>query len=300
MTTYADALAAGRAALAASGIETAALDARLLLAVAAGLDAAQLIARSGEALSEVAGSLFDAHLRRRIGGEPVARILGEAEFWSLRFKLGPATLLPRPDTETLVEAVLSETRRRHLPKISICDLGTGCGAIIIALLSELPEAVGVATDISPEALAVARENAERLGVLSRLRFECCDFATGPNGRFDVVVSNPPYVRSGDIAKLQRDVRDHDPRVALDGGADGLASYRAILVRAGGLLRERGFIAFEVGYDQSDSVAELCMASGLGSVRKLSDLSGAERVVIAGMEQAEPRKAGPKKALGKVG
>jgi release factor glutamine methyltransferase len=295
--TYGEALAKGRAGLAAA--EDAALDARLLLATAAGLDMAALVARSRDPLPAVAEARYGAYVKRRGAGEPVARILGEAEFWGLRLKLNAATLVPRPDTETLVESVLDEARRRG-GALALCDLGTGSGAIAIALLSELPEARAVATDISEEALQAARANAEAHGVTGRMRFLKIGFAEGPEGPFDIVVSNPPYVRSDTIAGLPAEVRKHDPRIALDGGADGLAAYRAILSRIGKLVAPGGFLAFEVGYDQGESVAALCRQAGLSEVGIRRDLGGRERVV-SGRQTffgANPKVA--KKALGKVG
>lgn len=299
MTTYGAALAEARAALARAGVDGAARDARLLLLDAAGLDAAALIARDREDISRVARSAFDAHMKRRMAGEPVARILGQKEFWGLPFKLDAATLVPRDDTETLVERVLEEARRRP-PDISICDLGTGSGAILIALLTELPEAHGTATDISQAALAMARENADRLGVAARIAFREASFAQGPCGRFDMVVSNPPYVESGAIAGLSREVRDHDPRAALDGGPDGLDAYRTILGRLPELVAEGGFVAFEVGHEQGERVAALCREARLEDISIARDLAGRDRVVTGSgrVFGKEPKTA--KKALGKVG
>ena len=300
MRTYAAALAEARTALAGAGIASAALDARLLMAAAAGLDTAALIARANENLPALAEGRFDAHLKRRIAGEPVARILGEKEFWGLPFEVNAATLVPRPDTETLVQAVLTEARSRFDGTFTICDLGTGSGAIVIALLSELPDARGVATDISEAALATARRNAERLGVAAQISFHAVDFAKGPDGPFDVVVSNPPYIPSGAIESLAAEVKDYDPHAALDGGPDGLGAYRAILARADTLVAKGGLMALEVGYDQSESVAALCRANGLGDVTIRHDLAGIGRVVVAHAAgtQTDKRKAA-KKALGKV-
>jgi release factor glutamine methyltransferase len=299
VTTFGTALAAARLALGSAGIPTAALDARLLLADAAGLDMAALIARGGEPVTGLAEATFAAHLRRRLAGEPVARILGRKEFWGLPFLVNEATLVPRPDTEILVEAVLAQVKAGP-GNISLCDLGTGSGAVIVALLSELPQATGVATDISPAALDVASENAERLGVAGRIRFCLAHFADGPDGRFDVVVSNPPYIRSGDMSGLPIEVRGFDPPVALDGGSDGLAAYRAILARVPHLLNPGGLFAVEVGYDGSQAVAKLCGEAGLEAVAAASDLKGVVRVVTGrwnGAARALPR---VKKALGKVG
>jgi release factor glutamine methyltransferase len=298
VTTIGEALREGRALLAEAGVAEGARDARLLLAAASGLDTAKLVADDLALLPEPARAVYDAYLDRRAEGEPVARILGVAEFWSLPFRVGPATLAPRADTETLVEAALEEARR--FPEtLTIADLGTGSGAIVVALLSELPQATAVATDISEEALAIARENAAANGVAGRVRFELADFRKGPEGTFNLVVSNPPYVRSGDVDALEREVRDYDPHVALDGGSDGLDAYRAILSRAGSLVAEDGTILFEVGYDQADSVARLCREAGLGEVRFRRDLGGVERVVIASETMSESNSEMAKKALGKL-
>lgn len=297
--TYAEALADGRAALSIADIAGAPLDARLLLAAAADLDMAALIAGAGDPLPEVVEALYDTYLKRRLNGEPVQRIVGRTEFWGLPFALSAATLVPRPDTETLVEAVLEDVRSRGLRAIRICDLGTGSGAIAIALLTALPDATAVATDISDEALRMARANAAANGVADRIGFVNVDFARGPDGPFDVVVANPPYVRSDEIPALPREVRDFDPRAALDGGVDGLDAYRAILSRAGDLLAEEGTIAFEVGADQGAAVGGLCRKAGLHDIVVRRDLAGRRRVVSAvrRLQVANARTA--KKALGKV-
>ena len=294
--TYAAALSGARERLRRAGVASPALDARLLLSAAAGIDTSVLIARSGDELPSLAEQQFCAHLTRRMAGEPVARILGEKEFWGLPFLLHEATLVPRPETETLVAAVLAEARGRFPPDLTICDLGTGSGAILLALLSELPEARGTATDISEEALGTARRNAERLGLATRERFHLGDFAEGPSGPFHVVVTNPPYVRSGDIDGLAREVRDHDPRRALDGGADGLAAYRTILGRSSELLLADGLLAMEVGHDQSEDVAALSRAAGLRDVAILRDLAGLGRVVTGRKGPAEAGDGLPKKGL----
>ena len=286
-TTVGAALGAARQALRAAGVASAGLDSRLLLAEAAGLDMAALIARSEEELPAAAAARFDAHLRDRLSGMPVARILGTKEFWGLSFALNAATLEPRPDTETLVEAAVAAARRRFPPDLTICDLGTGSGAILIALLHELPQARGVGTDVSEEALAMARQNAERLGVGARARFALCEFADGPIGLYDIVVSNPPYIRSSEIPHLAAEVRDHDPRAALDGGPDGLAAYRAVAARGAALLAEGGMLAVEVGEGQAPAVAELLEGSGFGRLEAHSDLAGVARVLTALRIVSEP-------------
>ena len=282
MTTFRAALMAARRTLESAGIEKAAFDARLLLADAAGLDMAALIGRDREELPDLAEARLHTHLKRRSQGEPVARILGQREFWGLPLLVNAATLVPRPETETLVEAVLAEVcaRKDAAVAVHICDLGAGSGAILLALLSELPEARGTATDISAEALEIARRNAERLGLAARISFYEGDFAEGPGGPFDVVVSNPPYIQSAAIEALAPDVRDYDPPAALDGGEDGLACYRAILARSDALVGGDGFLALEVGHDQGETVAAMCRAQGFRAVAIRPDLAGIGRVVIA--------------------
>jgi release factor glutamine methyltransferase len=304
MTTFNEALTSARTSLGKAGVESPGLDARLLLAAASHLDMAELIARGSESLPALAQTAFDDHMKRRLRGEPVARIVGEKEFWGLPLAVGPAVLVPRPDTETLVDVVLAETRRRfagnNKGNVTICDLGTGTGAILIALLTALTDAHGTATDISPEALAMARLNAERHRVAERIDFVQADFAAGPRGPFHVVVANPPYIRSNAIEELCAEVREHDPRLALDGGPDGLAAYRTILRRIDSLLVDGGLLGFEVGYDQGESVAALCRDKGLGEVCTHSDLSGAGRVVTAVRTMSGASADAEKKALGKVG
>ena len=280
MITFGEALAEGRATLKWRWIENPGLDARLLLADAAGLDMAAVIARDRDELPDLEYASYKDHLMRRRRGEPVARILGEAEFFGRAFKLSPSTLVPRPETEILVQVVLKEARERFPPDVSICDLGTGTGAIAITLLSEMREARAFVTDIEEGALFMAIANAERHGVKSRMTFRRMDFAVGPDGPFDIVVSNPPYIKSADIDGLEPQVRIYGPRRAIDGGADGLAAYRVIVARSDTLLSSGGLIAFEIGYDQGESVAALCAQAGLCDVRVERDMAGLDRVVLA--------------------
>jgi release factor glutamine methyltransferase len=275
------ALASLRARLAASGAASPALEARCLIEAACGFDRAVLVAHGDRPLGASAQRL-NALAARRLAGEPLARILGEWEFWGLAFSLSAATLVPRPDTETLVEAVLrccdSHDGRRHPWRI--LDLGTGSGCIAIALLTELPRASLVGVDRSPQALMTARRNAERHGVAGRAHWIAGDWASALDASFDIVVSNPPYVASPDIPGLSREVREHDPLMALDGGVDGLACYRKIAGELGRLLAQGGSVFLEIGAGQEAQLRELLAAQGLAEIRSHADLAGVERVVSA--------------------
>jgi release factor glutamine methyltransferase len=266
----------------AGGVDSADLDARLLVGHALGLDHAGLV-REGErplGRADVAG--VEALAARRLAGEPVARITGVKEFWGLPFQVTPAVLVPRPDTETVVETALARLDRDGLRtrRLRIADLGTGSGAILVALLHELPDAFGIGTDCDPAALATARANAGRLGVAARTAFVACDFGAALAGGLDLVVANPPYIATDEIAALAPEVRDFDPRGALDGGPDGLAAYRAIAADAGRLLAPRAHLVMEVGAGQADAVSALVAAAGLGAVAVAPDLAGIGRVVSA--------------------
>jgi len=264
-----------------SSIESAELDARMLVGAVLGLDLTGLISSAGRRLTSDESIRLKDFERRRLGGEPVARILGAREFWGLPLKLSSATLVPRPDTETLVELALDMLRACAAPqrRLRIADLGTGSGAILLALLSELPEAVGVGTDISGDALQTARVNAVDLGLADRADFIACDYASDLTGTFDLIVSNPPYIRSADIAGLATEVRNFDPSGALDGGRDGLDAYRALIPQAARLLVPQGVLAVEVGQGQHDDVRGVMMAAGLvpeGPPK--ADLAGIRRAV----------------------
>jgi release factor glutamine methyltransferase len=210
----------------------------------------------------------------------VAGILGTKEFHGLSFALNEATLVPRPETEILVDAALDMAGTRAGRAFRICDLGTGSGAILIALLSELDHATGVGVDISGPALDMALANARRHGVADRTRFIHGDFSMPLDGRFDMVVANPPYIAHSDLARLQPDVRDYDPALALDGGPDGLAAFRIIAARLPALLKPGGTALVEVGAGQGDSVAALITGQGLEIRAIRPDLAGIGRVVVA--------------------
>jgi release factor glutamine methyltransferase len=264
-------------ALRANGADSPDLDARLLVGHALGLDHAALAASASRTLNATETAVIASLAIRRLAHEPVARILGSKEFFGLTFALGPTTLVPRPETETVVEAALATLAHRRAPRIA--DLGTGTGAILIALLSERPDAIGIGTDVSGSALAVAQENAARAGVLDRAAFVLCDFTEALAGVFDCVVSNPPYIRSADIAGLAPDVRNYDPRLALDGGTDGLASYRRIAASARRALKPDGALVVELGAGQEDAVTALMGAQGLkveSAARR--DLAGIPRAL----------------------
>jgi release factor glutamine methyltransferase len=262
-------------------IDSAELDARILVGAVLGLDLTGIIAAANRPLTSEQATRLENFARRRLTGEPVARILGSKEFWGLPLKLSAATLVPRPDTETLVELALE--MRRAAPRADhrwrIADIGTGSGAILLALLSELPDAYGVGTDISEDALQTAHGNAVDLGLAGRAGFVACDYAAALSGPFDLIVSNPPYIRSAEIAGLATEVRDHDPRAALDGGADGLDAYRALIPRAARLLALEGALVVEAGQGQSGDIGGLMTAAGLiRPVSPKADLAGVRRAV----------------------
>ena len=218
---------------------------------------------------------------RRIAREPIARIVGSKEFWGLPLRITQATLVPRPETESVVEAALAaiEANGARTRPLRIADLGTGSGAILLALLSELPCAYGIGTDVSHEALAVARENAVRHGLSLRAAMLVCDFGAALAGGFDLVVANPPYIAAGEIAALSPEVR-HDPLRALDGGHDGLAAYRAIAADARRLIKPLGHLVLELGAGQANAVTKLLQAQNLAPASARTDLNGIPRALTA--------------------
>lgn len=261
------------------GLESPELDARLLVGHTLGLDHRGLTLQFAHTLTSGEAEALAGAMARRLAHEPVARIVGVKEFWSLPLAVDPAVLVPRPETETVVEAVLSVTA--GTPPARIADLGTGSGAILLALLSEFPGAMGIGTDRDPGALALARANATRLGFADRAAFVLCDFGAALVGQCDLVVSNPPYIPTGDIATLAPEVRHYDPRPALDGGCDGLLAYRAIAADAARLLARGGWLAVEIGVGQADAVAALFRRHGLAVPGEPHfDLAGRPRVVLA--------------------
>jgi release factor glutamine methyltransferase len=263
--------------------QSAALDARLIVAHATGIAPAEIILHDEAVVTADAAAMAVKLAERRAAGEPVARILGEKEFYGLAFALSAATLVPRPDTETLVDAVLADSADR--PPSTILDLGTGSGAILIALLARLPAARGVGVDAAPAALDTASANAVRHGVAGRAAFVAGNWMDGIDGVFDVIVSNPPYVVRSEIAALAVDVRDHDPHLALDGGEDGLAAYYHIIPALEAHLAPQGRAYLEIGAGQAAAVAHMAEKEGL-ACRLTPDLAGIERVAILARRHAD--------------
>lgn len=277
--TVGDVLLQARRRLGAAGVETAALDARLLVADTLGLTSTGLIVAEPSPVEPADVARVDAVIARRVAGEPVGRILGRRGFFGLDLALSPDTLEPRPDTETLVQAVL-EWAEDHARPLRIVDVGTGTGAILLALLAALPNARGLGTDISPGAAATAARNARATELAARAGFAVCDGASAARGPVDVLVSNPPYIPSADIAGLDREVRAFDPRLALDGGPDGLAFYRQLAGCASGLVSPDGAVAVEFGIGQAESVGEIFQAAHLARQKIVNDLAGHPRVLLA--------------------
>jgi release factor glutamine methyltransferase len=265
-----------------AGLDTPELDARVLIGHALGLDHAGLASAADRRIDSAEAETIRSLVTRRLSREPVAHIMGQKEFWGLPFRVTPATLVPRPETETVVEAALAvidgSSGRGCL--LRIADLGTGSGALLLALLSELPQAYGIGTDVSADALTVAQENATRLSLADRAAFMRGDFTSVLGRRFDLIVSNPPYIPSSDIASLAPEVRDHEPRLALDGGPDGLAAYRAIATDSGRVLAPGGHLVLEIGTGQASAVTQVFANHGLRPAKPpLHDLAGIPRAVI---------------------
>jgi release factor glutamine methyltransferase len=256
------------------GIDSPRLDAELLLAEALGLDRVGLYLNFERPLQTEELAAFRMLVKRRGNREPLAYILGETEFWSLPFKVTPAVLIPRPDTELLVEQALA----RLEGPAQVLDIGTGSGVVAIALAHERPDWRVTAIDLSPAALAVAVTNARGNGVAERIEFVHADLAELPAGPFDLLVANPPYIAHDDLATLMPEVRDYEPSLALDGGNDGLAAYRTLAGQAGTVLAPGGWLLVEVGIGQAAAVQKLFGTAGLTELFSARDLAGIERVV----------------------
>jgi release factor glutamine methyltransferase len=280
MTTIGEAIERAARRLAETSIPEPRAEARRLVALATERSPESLLVARDEALPEEAERRLADVVARRAAHEPFAYIAGEREFWSLAFRVAPSTLIPRPDTETVVQAALDHIRAARVTSPRILDIGTGTGCIALALLSELPGATALATDISDAALRVAETNARSLGLADRVTFRRGVWTDGISETFDVIVSNPPYIREADAASLDADVVDYEPHVALFGGVDGLDAYRAIAADAPRLLKRAGALVLEVGAGQSDDVARLLQSGRLDIVGVRADLSGTPRCVIA--------------------
>lgn len=279
MTTLDEMVAHIRNYFLIADIDDTAAEARIIVGGLLGLQRADFITRGGEHLSLADEARIHEAVHRRVRGEPVYRILGQRSFYGLEFKLSKETLEPRPDTEILVDAVLEALRGRESEPLAVIDLGTGTGAIAQALLSRLPNARGTGVDLSAEALATAQENAVLNGLSGRFEVRQSDWFEKISGTYDVIVSNPPYIASKVIPSLGREVRDFDPRLALDGGDDGLAAYRAIAADARPFLDKNGLIAVETGFDQRHSVEEIFRKHGFILVKARKDYGGNDRVQI---------------------
>lgn len=272
--TIAEALRDGARILAAAGIDNPRLEFRVLLAHALSRPAEDLIR---DLTATAPGSGFTALLERRVSREPLAFILGWREFWSLRFQVSPATLIPRPDSETVIEAALALHPHRQAP-IRVLDLGTGTGCLLLAMLHERPNAFGVGIDRSEAAARLAFSNAHELGLTERSVFLCGDWATSISSRFDLVVSNPPYIATAELAGLMPDVALHEPHTALDGGNCGLTAYRAIIAALPQLLAPSAAAVLELGAGQFDPVGEIAAEAGF-LIDARADLAGVTRAII---------------------
>ncbi len=259
--------------------ERAHRDAELLLRHTLHCDAAWLFAHADDCIPSHCVQQLEPLLRRRLAGEPVQYILGEVEFWGRTFSVHPAVLIPRPETELLVEPVLDFLRRREHPRV--LDVGTGSGAIAVALAAECPQARCVAVDLSSDALSVAAENASRHGVANRIEFRVSDLFSAVSGeRFDCIVSNPPYVALTDKDSLAVEVRDYEPELALFAGVDGLAIYRRLIRAAPEFLTREGMLALEIGFGQRDSIAALLTEANFQEIHFLPDYQQIPRVALA--------------------
>ena len=259
-----------------SGFDCPELDVRLLCEAATGWDRTQQFLRKDEAWPDTSLLIFQHLIQRRAAREPVGRILGQREFWGLPFLLSPATLEPRPDSETLIEAALAAQPDRAAVR-KILDLGTGTGCLLAALLMEYPAAEGIAVDQSAEAAATARQNFERLGLGERSHVLVGNWADGLSGQFDLIISNPPYIGLDEV--LAPEVSRHDPAAALFAGHDGLSAYREIMPGLAALLNKGGFVVLEVGVKQSALVVNLGSEAGLTHVTTRPDMNGIPRAVV---------------------
>ena len=264
--------------LAAAGIENPRSEAWLLFEIATRRRRAELVSGAVDALSSAERQRLEGLAARRLQREPMAHLAGMREFWSLPFEVGPAVLVPRPDSETVIEAALAQIGNRDAAR-QILDLGTGSGCLLLSLLSELPAARGLGVDRSAAALAVARRNAEQLGLTGRAEFLESNWGADVTGRFDLIVANPPYVRTGDWDELAPEIRAFEPKEALLAGPDGLAAYRALAPDLARLLEQDGVACLEIGQGQGPTVSEILQRHRLRLVGSRGDLAGIERCLV---------------------
>ena len=272
-------IAEATAQLAAAGIAEARREARLILALALEIDPAMVLGYPERPVDDRSRARLDRLIARRVKHEPFSRLKGTREFWSLDFALSPETLDPRPDSETLIAAALAHLPDRRAP-LRLIDFGTGTGCLLLALLSELPNATGLGIDILPGAVETARRNALSLGLSARVQFSVGDWDRGIEGEADVILANPPYIPSQEIPSLAPEVAAYEPRGALDGGPDGLDAYRALAPATQRLLTRGGLACIEIGAGQAVPVAGLLSKSGLTINEIRRDLSGLERCLVA--------------------
>ncbi|MGK6313132.1 peptide chain release factor N(5)-glutamine methyltransferase [Neorhizobium sp. DT-125] len=281
ITTLAAAVAGAKGRFTEAGLPDAAIEARLLIGGLLGLSSTEVFTGSGRVLTDDEKARITNAVERRLKREPVHRILGSREFHGMDLLLSKETLEPRPDTEILVDCLLPHVRQIVAAKgaARLLDLGTGTGAIILALLKESPQAKGIGSDISEDALRTAAENAARTGSAERFEAIRSDWFENISGRFDIIVSNPPYIRSDVIPSLEPEVRDFDPPAALDGGPDGLFPYRAIAAGAGDFLEKGGVIGVEIGFDQKEAVTAIFRSAGFKLVQAARDYGDNDRVLV---------------------
>ncbi|MCB5204512.1 peptide chain release factor N(5)-glutamine methyltransferase [Neorhizobium sp. T786] len=287
MTTLAAAVAEAKACFAAGGLPDAAIESRILIGGLLGLTSTQVFTGGDRVLTDEESALIKKAIARRLKREPVHRILGEREFHGIKLKLSKETLEPRPDTEILVDTLLPHVRQIVASKaeVRILDLGTGTGAIVLAILNECPQAKGWGADISEDALLTAQINAASLNLSDRFEAIRSDWFQAIEGRFDIIVSNPPYIKGDVIPTLEPEVRDFDPLAALDGGLDGLDAYRVIAAGAGNALASGGVVGVEIGFDQKDSVTALFAAAGFALLEAVRDYGDNDRVLVFTRQQS---------------
>lgn len=282
MASYESVSRSAVASLMEKGVASAALDVSILMSHVTGKSRLELFTAGVDEMPEVEHLAFSALVERRLKGEPVAYITGEKEFWGLPFKVEEGVLIPRPDTETLVGALVAFVGDKKAEAL-VADIGTGSGALIVSILHEFKNFQGFGVDISPKALSVTAYNAEKNGVANRLSLlegSYLEPLIEKGVQLDILVSNPPYIRTDVVGTLQKDVRDYEPHLALDGGRDGLVAYKSIIPQAEDVLKEGGLLMFEIGFDQKNDIMALFDAEKWSNMKCFKDLAGHDRVIVA--------------------